>query len=121
MRPLWVSETKMSPFGAVLIARGPFNPSTSSSTLKPAGTLGVAPAGCGTTRETLADEAVAPGFGRSVGRIRRTTPGRSARQPPNAALPASGSDCAGADPVPVNSVAARTGDKRARRDNRALG
>ena len=43
---------------------------------------GVAPAGRATTREAFADEAVAPGAGKSCGRIRRTVPGLSACQLP---------------------------------------
>jgi hypothetical protein len=55
----------------------------------------------------LAEELVAPGFGRSAGLMRRTRPGLSACQSPNAALPVSGPDwpAAGAIPAPATSVA----------------
>ena len=82
MRPARVSATKMSPFGAVRMMRGPLRPSANNSILKPAGTCGAASAGRATTREAFAAEAVAPGAGRSCGRIRRTVPGLSACQLP---------------------------------------
>src|SRR5579871_2879441 len=108
MRLARVSAIKISPFGAVLIWRGPFNPAMSNSTLKPAGTWGIADAGRGTTCETLAEEAVAPGLGRSPGLIKRTRPGLSVRQSPKAACSASVPDCTGAGTAPaaIASVAA---------------
>src|SRR4051794_39174566 len=80
----------MSPFGATLIWRGPFNPEANSSALNPAGTLGMVAGGRGTRRELFAEEGVAPGRGRSPGLMRRITPGLSRRQSPNAAPPTSG-------------------------------
>src|SRR5215211_7860095 len=61
-------------------------------------------AGRVTTCEVLEDEAVAPGRGRSPGLIRRTTPGLSARQSPNAAVPTSGADCPNT-PAPPQTAA----------------
>jgi hypothetical protein len=98
MRPALVSATKTSPFGATRIWRGPLNPSANSSALKPAGTRGAADGGRGTTRELFEAEAVAPGLGKSAGRISLTTPGLSERQSPNAASPVSGPFCADAWP-----------------------
>src|SRR5216684_115598 len=95
----------MSPLGATRIWRGPFSSSANNSTLNPAGTCGTAAEGRGTTRDTLADDGVAPGRGRSLALIRRLTPGLSARQSPNAAAPTSGPDWASAPqtPVPANT------------------
>src|SRR5580698_8395870 len=124
IRPERVSATKISPFGAVLISRGPLNPSARSSILNPAGTCGIAEAGRGTTCETLADEAVAPGFGKSEGRIRRTRPGLSARQSPNAAVPVSGCDWAKAGieaattPAPASAATSNAGIDCRTRPNR---
>src|SRR5216683_1128578 len=87
MRPASVSATKISPFGAALIIRGPSNPFANSAILNPGGTFGAAPSGLGTTRETLAAERVAPGSGKSCGLIRRAVPGLSSCQLPNASLP----------------------------------
>src|SRR5258708_24599451 len=104
--PALVSATKISPLGATRIWRGPFSPSANNSTLNPAGTCGKAAAGRGTIRETLADEGVAPGRGRSSAFIRRLTPGLSARQSPNAAVPVSGPDLVSASPMqaPANTA-----------------
>jgi len=90
--------------------------------------LGIAEAGRGTTCETLADEAVAPGFGKSKGRISRTRPGLSARQSPNAADPVSGADWAEAEIeasvtiAPANGAATSNAgiDRRTRLNRRAL-
>ena len=57
IRPALVSATKMSPFGATRIWRGPLSPSANSSILKPAGTCGAADGGRGTTRELLEADA----------------------------------------------------------------
>src|SRR6202022_4463389 len=92
--PARVSATKMSPLGATRIWRGLLSPSANSSTLNPAGTCGSDEGGRWTTRETLAAEGVAPGFGKSSALIRRLTPGLSARQSPNAAVPTSCPDWA---------------------------
>jgi len=59
------------------------------STLNPGGTCGLVEAGLATTRDTLAAEGVAPGFGRSSGLIRRTVPGLSRSQSPKASCPRS--------------------------------
>jgi hypothetical protein len=75
--------------------------------LKPAGTRGAAEGGRGTTRELFDAEAVAPGFGKSAGRISLTTPGLSERQSPNAASPVSGPFCADAWLKPANSAAVK--------------
>jgi hypothetical protein len=53
----------------------------------------------------LDDEAVAPGFGKSAGRINLTTPGLSERQSPNAASPVNAPFCAEAWLTPANSIA----------------
>src|ERR1700682_2389117 len=91
----------MSPLGATRIWRGSLSSSANNSTLNPAGTCGTAAEGRGTTRDTLADDGVAPGRGRSSGLIRRLTPGLSPRQSPNVALPTSGPDWASAPQTPV--------------------
>src|ERR1700736_1184527 len=97
----------MSPLGATRIRRGPLSPSANNTILNPAGTCGTAAGGRGTTWETLADEGVAQGRGRSSGFIRRLTPGLSVRQSPNAAVPTSGPDWASARPAPANTVATK--------------
>jgi hypothetical protein len=74
--------------------------------LNPAGTSGIADGGRGTTRETFVADAVAPGFGKSPGRISLLTPGLSERQSPNAAAPVSGPVCADTPPMPAKSAAA---------------
>src|SRR3954454_20438907 len=78
-------------------------------------------AGRVTTCEVLEDEAVAPGRGRSPGLIRRTTPGLSARQSPNAAAPTSGADCPNTAPAPNTAVkaaiAAAVSKRRGRSNN----
>src|SRR6202047_1831953 len=96
IRPALVSATKMSPLGAPRIWPGALGPPANNSTLNPAGTCGTAAEGRGTTRDTLADDGVAPGCGRSSGLIRRLTPGLSPRQSPNAAVPTRGPDWASA-------------------------
>src|SRR6476620_3523013 len=92
IRPDRVSAMKTSPFGATRICRGPLKPSANSSILKPAGTCRTADAGRPTTRELLAADGVAPGFGKSSGLINLQVPGLSERQSPNAALPVNGDD-----------------------------
>ena len=57
MRPARVSATKISPFGATRMMRGPLKPSANNSILKPGGTCGAAPPGLATTREKFAAEA----------------------------------------------------------------
>src|ERR1700682_6049211 len=89
IRPARVSATNRSPFGAVLMRRGPLSPSANSSTLNAGDTRGLAEAGRLTMRDMLAAEGVAPGFGRSSGLIRRTVPGSSRRQSPKASCPLS--------------------------------
>src|SRR5260370_5331887 len=74
-RLAWLSETKISPFGAVAIARGSCRPATYSATVKPAGAFGQAPFGLGTTFSPRSTERVTKGFGRSDGVIRRRTSG----------------------------------------------
>src|ERR1700730_11880095 len=80
---------KTSPLGATRMMRGPLNPSANSSTLNPAGTCGIAEAGRGTDRKTLAAEGVAPGLGKSAAVRCLVMPGLSARQSPNAFCPSS--------------------------------
>src|SRR5437667_12880057 len=99
MRPAYVSVTNISPFGATLTMRGPFNPSTNNSILNPGGTCGAAPAGLGTIRETFAADRVAPGAGKSCGLIRRIVPGLSGCQLPNASLTSRRPDGAHAAPA----------------------
>src|SRR3954453_7729558 len=78
-------------------------------------------AGRVTTCEVLEDEAVAPGRGRSPGLIRRTTPGLSARQSPNAAVPTSGADCPNTAAAPEAAtkvaIAAVVSKRRGRSNN----
>jgi len=81
--------------------------------LNPAGTSGIAEGGRDTTREKFVDDAVAPGFGKSPGRISRLTPGLSERQSPNAASPVSGPLCADRWPNPAKSAAAANIERRA--------
>ena len=78
--PGLISATKMSPLGATRIWRGPSS-LANAVTVKPGGTLNVAPAGCGTLWES-ATPGVATSGGRSAGVILRVTPGASARQSP---------------------------------------
>ncbi|HSZ97303.1 MAG TPA: hypothetical protein VK767_13380 [Bradyrhizobium sp.] len=64
----------------------------------------------------MADEAVAPGFGKSEGRIRRTRPGLSARQSPNAAVPVSDADWAKAGIEPATTPAPASSDATSNAD-----
>jgi len=102
---------KTSPLGATRIWRGPLSPSANNSILNPAGTFGTTEGGRRTIGGPWAVEGVAPGFGKSSGRISRLTPGLSARQSPKAAARFSCSDWANAGPastpVETNAHAAR--------------
>ena len=46
-RPLPLSATKMSPFGAIRMTRGWFRPLANTCTVKPSGTSGILPCGAG--------------------------------------------------------------------------
>src|SRR6266536_4400958 len=106
IRPGSDSATKRSPLGATTSARGSLRSEAKRSTSKPGGTLGEA-AGRATMRGKLFADRVANGFGRSSTVILRRTSGESARQSPNAALPARSRELsAGSGPLWARAAAA---------------
>src|SRR5262245_6060460 len=76
-RPDCVSATKISPFGAILIVRGPFKPLANVLTLNPVGTERFAVAGRSTRRGKLRAAGVSKGALRFATSIRWTRPGLS--------------------------------------------
>ncbi len=76
-RPVCVSVSRMSPFGAKRIARGACTLLVNTSTLKPSGTDSFAFAGLSTSFGKLAAEGVSNGTGRLATSMRCTRPGTS--------------------------------------------
>src|SRR5262245_58790172 len=82
-----LSATNKSPFGATRSARGLVSPAANSSTVKPSGTIGLAPTGIFIFSGEFEAEGVIIAGGWSASRISRRTPGLSLFQSPNAAPP----------------------------------
>src|SRR5712672_3300585 len=101
-----LSATNTSPFGATRMARGPPRPDATISTEKPAGRLGLAPAGIATTSAKFGVDLLIGG--RSGAVSNRLKPGLSCCHPPNAAFPLSGCPPFSTIAAPVVAPASNT-------------
>src|SRR4029079_14733113 len=95
------------------MTRGFFIPVATSSTEKPWGAFGFAPSGIEIVSGRFAADSVTKGGGRSLGLIRRRTPGESLCPSPNAAEPGS--------TVPEAAAATVADERRKAAESQATG